>query len=153
IDTTLERQKLFWGRKLGLTRVNSYPEQVEIKLANANLAMFGNGLLAAVTLDVLSRSGFGTIRVADWEDGGILSDSIELTAESRYLYASTSGSLDLLHQCLQELTPIPDLLITATRDVPGAVFDLINRHCLESNVRWLRGHDDLVQLEIGPFVD
>src|SRR5262249_23731263 len=68
-------------------------------------------------------------------------------------YASTSGSLDLLHQWLQELTPIPDLLITATRDVPGAVFDLINRHCLESNVRWLRGHDDLVQLEIGPFVD
>jgi len=153
MDATLRRQKLFWGRKLGLTRANGYPEQVEAKLANANVAMFGNGLLAAVTLDVLSRSGFGTIRVADWEDGGILSDSMEPARENRHHYASTSRSLDSLHQWLQELTPIPDLLITATRDVPGAVFDLINRHCLENNIRWLRGNDDLVQIEIGPFVD
>ncbi len=158
-DVVRNKQLLFYGRKLGITRANLMPEQLEERLANARLLLVGNGLFATASYDLLSRSGFQNIDAIDWSSDGFMSDAIaQLHSEPsedidcRRRIPVLARSSEGLHLLLTEILPATDLLVTATTTGSRELFEVINRLCLNHSVKWLRGNDDGTNYEIGPLV-
>jgi len=153
-DATVKRQLLFWGRNLGSTRFNSTSGQVQSKLSGKKLVLIADGFLGAATFDILVRSCYTDIVLLEWASDQFLADTFSNTDFSNNLKMESLGrSLDQTAKRLRHWLPASDLLITATRNAPQLLFELINRECLAYQRKWLRGNDNGSSIEIGPYVD
>jgi bacteriocin biosynthesis cyclodehydratase domain-containing protein len=147
------RQLLFWGRKLGITRSSSSAVEVQRRFETSRLVLIGTGLFAAQTYQLLVRTGCRHIQVLDWDDDGILGQTLaEGPAAPARLAHLPSTSVEEAIRRLPPLLAEADLLVTATRNAPADLFRAVNRTCLERKCRWLRANEDGTQIEIGPYV-
>jgi bacteriocin biosynthesis cyclodehydratase domain-containing protein len=152
-DELIHRQLLFWGRKLGITMAVGSAPEIQQRLERAQLVLIGSGLFGATTYDVLRRSGCNHVQALAWDDNGSFAKAVadDPTGAGR-LTILPSTVIEEAHSVLQVLIPAVDLVVTATRHAPAEFFALINRICLERSCPWLRGNEDGMEVEIGPYV-
>ncbi len=152
-EGTLNRQLLYWGRHLGITRSADSSSEVQRRIETAQLIVIGAGGLGAVTCDLLARTGVRRIQAVAWNDDGIMQRAAELSpapfADFRQL---PTTSLDSLLLTLRAWLDDADLVITATRDAPTALFEAVNDLCLLKRTPCLYGNSDGSALDIGPLV-
>lgn len=152
-DLTLQRQLLFWGRHLNVTRNARSAAEVQRRLARSRLVLVGTGLFGIATFDVLIRSGCQDIRILDWDDDGFLLKTLAdgIITPRQAIHLSTT-SVDEAAAWLSTWVEDVDLLVTATRNAPNALFRAINRISLHRECPWIRGNLDGTQMEVGPYV-
>lgn len=152
-DSVEEKQRLFWGRKLGFTRNNTSAQEVEDKLKGAKVVLVADGLLGCCTFDVLNRSGIKNLEVLDRSSNAGLKQLIE-DAKSNGIEATyaCTNSLETLASLIESKVETADLLVTVTRNAPQSFFKTINQIALETPIEWLRANENAVELEIGPLV-
>lgn len=145
-----DRQRLFWGRLVDVTRSSSTAGEVERRLRASSLIVIGTGLFGASTCDILDRSGFSSIRFYDWDDDGRAADAVSpfvLTAEHH-----STRSVDTVVHGIESNIGETDLIVTATRGAPYELYSRVNRIAIQHRIPWLRGSFDGVDYEIGPYV-
>jgi bacteriocin biosynthesis cyclodehydratase domain-containing protein len=127
--------------------------ELQRRLASSQILFIGTGLFGATTFDVLARSGCGAIDVIDWDDDGAMLDSIAaaVAPPRRSAHLSTT-SLDQLSQTVLEWIDASDLVVTATREAPWALFERLNLLCLERMRPLLRANVNGADLDFGPHV-
>jgi bacteriocin biosynthesis cyclodehydratase domain-containing protein len=153
-DPTEQRQLLFWGRKLGVTRINTSARQVQQKLARARVVLLAGGLFGCTTLDLLLRSGCEDLALLDWGDGQVAETLRALGAErAEEVAAALRGDAGAAVEALEPLLATADLLLTATRNAPDALFEALNAAVLRRGTPWLRGDETPSAFEIGPFLN
>jgi bacteriocin biosynthesis cyclodehydratase domain-containing protein len=149
----MRRQLLFWGRKLGLTRNATSAGEVQRRLSKSRVVILGTGVFGAALCDILVRSGCTNLDVMDWDDGGLLAETLgSQPLPARQLVHLTSTSVDEAVKNLRSMIGDSDLLVTATRNAPAELFHAVNRLCLDQNRSWLRANDDGINVEIGPHI-
>ena len=152
-DGVLSRQKLFWGRKLGITRYHSSAENVQRALATARILLVGTGLFGAIVYDLLVRAGVSSCAVFAWQDDGIIQETMHAAADSAQNHTdSHTASIDLLCQWLSAQVEICDLIVVATRNGPAQLFHTINRICLDHRKPWLKANEDGEHADLGPLI-
>ncbi len=144
-----KKQRLFLGRRLGVTRNNRSSAEVLEKLSRARIVLIAEGFLGTSTLEMLLRSGFESITVAALDENEVAIFS-ELTGDK--LTKAVARSAKAIGNFLHENVGSCDLVIAALRNIPVAVFDTINEICVRQSVEWLRAHDNGSHLEVGPYV-
>lgn len=150
---TLNRQLLYWGRHLGITRAAGSAAEIEQRLERARLIVLAGGIFGAVTCDLLSRSGFRSLSVLAWNDDGALERSIRLAPERpAEFFRLPTTALDPALHLLSRWLEGADLLVTATSDAPAILFSGINDLALQRSTPWLYGNADGPALDIGPLV-
>jgi bacteriocin biosynthesis cyclodehydratase domain-containing protein len=154
-DPVVARQQLFFGRKLGVTRLPASGDAAQRALAEARILLVGDGLFGAAAFDLLQRSGCRHLSALDWEGGGLLSETVRTSPlASEGAEAEPLGrDLDRLGAALAAHLPSTDLAVTATRNAPDALFRLLNERALRERRRWLRGNETSSAIEIGPYVN
>lgn len=150
LDSIEAKQRLFWGRKLGFTRTNAGPEEVETKLRQAKIILVAEDLLGAVTFDLIHRSGIGCIEVFDIGSDNNLKTLVE-DAQSKDVLCTYSQA-ENLEESLDLKASTADLLVTVTRNAPRSFFKTINRLSLDHQLNWLRANENSVELELGPLL-
>lgn len=145
-----DRQRLFWGRLLDVTRSASYPEEVERRLATSSVLVIGTSFFGAATCDVLDRSGFGSISFFDWDDDGQAASAVQPFVSSA-AHVDTRSIDGLLSSAESALDGV-DLIVTAMRGAPLELYSRLNRLAIQRWVPLLRGHFDGIEYEIGPYV-
>ncbi len=80
-DRTMLRQMLFWGRHVNLTRAAESSHEVQERIRDHDLVLVATGLLGSAVFDLLSRSGYSTVRVLGWDDDGILEEVLKDSTE------------------------------------------------------------------------
>jgi bacteriocin biosynthesis cyclodehydratase domain-containing protein len=149
----LQRQLVFWGRKLGLARNAVSGEEVQGRLASFRFVLLATGLFGIAVYDLLVRSGCLEIQVIDWDDEGNLADTLaDQAVPPRRLVHLPSTSTDDAARSLAPMLTDVDLLVMATRNAPAELFRTVNRLCLDHNCSWLRANDNGTDVEIGPYV-
>lgn len=152
-DTAVQRQLLYWGRNLGQTGYLGSAEEIQYRLESANIVLVGTGLFGISTFDILARSGLTQITVIDWDDTGFmlktLSDSPFRPIASRHTETTSVGVVTSL---LRDFVEHADLVITSTRGAPRALFEAINRTCLDMACPFILANDDGSIVELGPYV-
>lgn len=152
-DSVLSRQLLFWGRHTALTGSANSAAELQQRLAISRVVLIGNGLFAAATADLLIRTGIGKTDILPWRDEDLLQQCIdEGTLPGRITVFPSSQSVDDILSSLRALAVGADLVITATRNAPSALFRGINSMSIDQGWSWLRSNDDGNQIEIGPLV-
>ena len=151
-DLTVQRQLLFWGRHLDLTRSASSPLEVQRRLETSRVILVGTGVFGAVTADLLLRTGCGNTQVIAWNDDGPLEQALRATPPTAAVYLPTT-SVDALHAELKDRAEEADLLLTATCDAPGLMFRAVNDLCLAASCPWLLGNADGPVFQLGPLVE
>ena len=141
-------QRLFFSRRLGVSRNNRSAGQVCEGLARSRVVLLADGLLGLSAAELLLNSGFESIEAAVAEDSemfGALQEAVNLEriklnkdSVATYLKRKAGGA---------------DLVVVALRNASIALFESINRICVESSVQWLRAHDDCSSIEVGPYVN
>jgi bacteriocin biosynthesis cyclodehydratase domain-containing protein len=152
-DEIMRRQLLFWGRHLDVTRNARLADEVQRRLATSRLVLVGTGLFGAITYDILTRSGCADIRVLDWDDDGLFLETLAggATQPRQAIHLSTI-SIDEATSWLRYWAEDADLVVTATRNAPWALFRAINRICLDQECPWLCANIAATQIEVGPYV-
>lgn len=153
VDETLRRQRLFWGRQLGLTRNNGSAVELSEKISQSKLLLIGNGLFGTVCYDLLTRAGFNDILVMEWGPDKIMSESLSESVVPAKTVLRPENSLEDASRNLNEYLPFIDLAIVALRNCGTPFFQQLNQLCLSHHRRWLYGHDRSAAIDIGPFVD
>lgn len=159
-DPVIGRQLLFWGRHVGGTRAASSGAQVQSRLGHATVALVGAGLFGAATADLLSRSGCGEVRLLAWDDGpaesigGVRMLDAMTTSVIKPATTASAGpdTLAVVTETLRSWVPDLDLVVTATRNAPDQLMELINRLCQQTATPWLRGNLEGSAIELGPYV-
>ena len=159
-DPVIGRQLLFWGRHVGGTRAASSGAQIQSRLGHATVVLVGAGLFGAATADLLTRSGCGEVRLLAWDDGPAESaDGVRMldamTTSVIQPAASVSAgpeTLAVLTATLRDWAPEADLIVTATRNAPDQLMELINRLSQQTATPWLRGNLEGSAIELGPYV-
>lgn len=149
----LQRQLLFWGRKIGVTRGLESASQVQRLLETSKLILLGTGLFGAATFDILARSGCHDIQVLDWDDNDVITRAVAANpvAQPPSIHLLTNSTAEASSQ-LRALGDTADLIVVAARNAPAALFRAVNRISLERKCPWLRAHEDGTQIEVGPYV-
>jgi bacteriocin biosynthesis cyclodehydratase domain-containing protein len=154
VDVALERQLLFWGRHLDVTRAAASGQEIQRRLAGCRIAIVGTGIFAATTFDLLARSGSREVRVLAWDDDGLLLSTLGrssvIPAEAVQLGRTAA---DDAGSALRSWIDDVDLVVTATRNAPAELFRVINRISLQHRRMWLRANIDTTRTEVGPLVD
>jgi bacteriocin biosynthesis cyclodehydratase domain-containing protein len=148
-DATLRRQLLFWGRNLDTTRAARSADEVQRRLAGYRIALVGTGMFGAATGDLLTRSGCRDLKVLGWDDDGTLTDHLPSAREAVTLPTTAP---DQAAAVLRGWVDDVDLVVTATRNAPAALFRAVNRICLQRSRPWLRADSGPAGIEIGPNV-
>lgn len=153
-DPFADKQKTFFARNIGSTRSNANSEEAQARVASKRVLLLGNGLLGALTLEALIRSGCRNVVLFDWGVDEFLSSAFpakefEAVQETK----SLNQSLELASKELRQAVPTVDLVVTATRNAPQSLFEFINQLCIENQRKWLRGNDTTDGVEVGPFVE
>lgn len=153
-DPTVQRQLLFWGRHLNLTRGASSSREVQRRLETSRVVLVGTGLFGAVTADLLVRTGCRNTQVIAWNDDGPLEQALHAaTVPSSGAIRLPTTSVDALHAELKGRVEDADLLLTATCDAPSLLFRAVNDLCLTARCRWLLGNADGSVFQLGPLVE
>jgi bacteriocin biosynthesis cyclodehydratase domain-containing protein len=153
-DLTMQRQLLFWGRHLDLTRSASSPREVQRRLETSRILLVGTGLFGAVTADLLTRTGCRDTHVIAWNDDGPLERALRAsTVALPSAVRLPTTSVDALHAELMDRVEEADLLLTATCDAPGLLFRAVNELCLTAGCPWLFGNADGSVFDLGPLVE
>jgi len=163
-DPVLNRQLLLWGRHVGDTRAAKSGEQIQQRLAESSVVVVGTGLFGTATVDLLTRSGCGRVRVLAWADEGPdCSDSGVLwsaVAESPYpqgrrveIVKASPAQHDQAAETVRDWAADADLIVTATRNADDRLFETINRICLQTVTPWIRGNVEASTIELGPYVN
>lgn len=154
-DGFLAKQKLFLGRNLGTTRKNANSEEAVAKIANKNVLLLGSGLFGALTLEAFLRSGCQNIVSLDWEADEFLTSAYpQEQFGSVIVERKTLGqSIDKAAKELRHAVAAVDMVVTATRNAPQQLFEIINQICIEHQRKWIRANDTSDGIEIGPYVE
>lgn len=149
----LARQLLFWGRNLGILRNARSSAEAQQRLSSSRILLVGGGMFGAVTHDLLARSGCEHIDVVDWDDDGCMIDAVRCgpTPPRRAAHLS-EPSVDAVARQIEEWSVDADLLVTATRNAPAALFHAVNRICLDRQLPWIHGNTSGGDAEVGPYV-
>jgi bacteriocin biosynthesis cyclodehydratase domain-containing protein len=145
-----DRQRLFFGRKLGCTRANPSGDAAQRRLAEARIALLGAGLFGCAAWETLARAGCEHLTLLDWGPGDELAAAVRAAGGAA---EALDGDRDRLASRLEALLPGSDLFVTATRHAPDPLFELLNERALRHEARWLRGNETATAVEIGPYVD
>lgn len=156
-DLVEQKQMLFLGRRLGVTRYNHSAGEAMEKLAKTRLFVIGDGLLGMVVCDLLNRTGFTHVTAAMLKCD---SNTEEAYGELAETLAQGKASLSLLDRSakaiggklLQHLQTT-DLIIVAIRNAPDSIFTTINEICLNGSIQWIRAYDNGSQIEVGPYIN
>ncbi len=162
-DPVMNRQLLLWGRHVGDTRGAKSGEQIQQRLAVASVVVVGTGLFGTATVDLLTRSGCGRVRVLAWaDDGPDFSDSAapwSTVADSPYpqgqnveMVKASPAQHDQAAETLRDWASDADLIVTATRNAGDRLFETINRISLQTVTPWIRGNVEASTIELGPYV-
>lgn len=152
-DIVLQRQALFWGRHLDLTRSAGSTGEVQRRLATARVVLVGTGLFGLAAHDLLARSGCAELRVLAWDDDGLIERTLAASpAPPREVVRLATTSIDEAVGQVRAWSEDADLLVTATRDAPAALFRAVNRLCLSRSAPWLRANFDGSRADVGPLV-
>jgi bacteriocin biosynthesis cyclodehydratase domain-containing protein len=163
-DAVLNRQLLLWGRHVGDTRGAASGAQIQQRLDEASIVVVGTGLFGTATVDLLTRSGCGRVRVLAWADEDpdptVSSARWSTVAESPYpqnhpveITKASPAQHDRAAAVLRDWATDADLIVTATRNAPERLFQEINRISLQSVTPWLRGNVEASTIELGPYVN
>lgn len=134
------RQSLFWARQ-GIEIQDPFPA--------TSLILIGTGLLGAVTYDLLVRSGIHGVKVLAPEGDEILQHAVAANPLGGELIPFQEGTLvDLTVTSIRSC----DLVVTALRQPPQDLLELINQVCLEENRIWVPGREESGIFEVGPVV-
>jgi bacteriocin biosynthesis cyclodehydratase domain-containing protein len=150
-DTAMQRQLLFWGRSLNVSRSARYPHEVQCALESAQLVVVATGLFGIAVCDLLMRSGCTSLRILDWDEDGYLGASVGDMA-TEFVHMDVR-SVEAAGRTLVAWVPFADLVITATRNGCAKLFRAVNKLSLEHRRPWLRGNFDGCDLEVGPYVN
>ena len=152
-DEVMQRQLLFWGRKIGVTRSASSAPEVQRRLQTSRLVLIVTGLFGAATYDLLVRSGSYPASVLAWDDDQwSRAEWARGPFPPRHFTHLPSTSVDEAGQWLWPLAENTDLVVVAARHAPADLYRIINRICLDRGCPWLRASEDGWQVEIGPYV-
>jgi bacteriocin biosynthesis cyclodehydratase domain-containing protein len=153
-DPTAQRQLLFWGRHLDLTRSAASPLEVQRRLETSRVILVGAGLFGAVTTDLLVRTGCRNTQVIGWNDDGPLKRALSAmpTPLPSAVHLPTT-SVDALRAELNDRMEEADLLLTATCDAPALMFRAVNDLCLAAGCPWLLGNTEGSVFQLGPLVE
>jgi len=160
-DPIIGRQLLFWGRHIGDTRAAASGEVIQHRLGHATVIVIGTGLLGAATADLLSRSGCGQLKLLSWDDGpasasesdkGIVASLISSPIPPVASGSAGPATLHAVEDILRDWLFDADLIVTATRNAPDRLFEVINRICQQASKPWLRGNLEASSIELGPFI-
>ncbi|HTR77408.1 MAG TPA: TOMM precursor leader peptide-binding protein [Gemmatimonadaceae bacterium] len=150
---TLDRQLLYWGRHLAITRSAGSAAEVTRRLALARVVVVGTGMFGVVTADLLARSGFHQQQVLAWNDDGMMERNLSNSpAGPTVFHRLTTTGVDQALDVLRDWCDAADLIVTATCDAPSALFRGINDVSLRARVPWLYGNADASAIDIGPLV-
>jgi bacteriocin biosynthesis cyclodehydratase domain-containing protein len=153
-DEGLRRQLLFWGRHVDVTRAAPSGQEIQRRLAGCRIAVVGTGIFGATTFDLLARSGSREVRVLAWDDDGLLLSTLgeALLPPAEAVQLETTAVADAASTLRSWMDDV-DLVVTATRNAPAELFEVINRICLQHERAWLRANIDSTRIDVGPFVD
>jgi bacteriocin biosynthesis cyclodehydratase domain-containing protein len=151
VDGVTCRQLLFWGRNLGSTAYHHSAVEVRDVLASSQVALIATGLLGVCTFDLVVRSGCGNLSVTDWDDDGLLRESLRGSLVTPVRYAH-SGGMDEVVTNLRDWLSFSDLVVVATRNAPSSLLLRVNRLCLRREVPLLLCNESSGRFEIGPLV-
>jgi bacteriocin biosynthesis cyclodehydratase domain-containing protein len=126
--------------------VSSTGARRPLGVAGANVTLITTGLFGRETRALLERSGCRHLGVLAWDDAP--SNAQRAFADERLATTSIPRAMEILKPWIAKC----DLVVTATRNAPDALFAEINRACLERRVPWLRANDAAGTLEIGPTI-
>jgi bacteriocin biosynthesis cyclodehydratase domain-containing protein len=91
--------------------------------------------------------------VIAWDDAGLFSGAVNGGAvRPDALVALPTTSVGMAERVLRSWVDEADLIVTATRNAPAALFEALNRTCLEAGVPWLRANEAAGVLDLGPLV-
>jgi bacteriocin biosynthesis cyclodehydratase domain-containing protein len=153
-DLTMQRQLLFWGRHLGLTRSASSSYEVQRRLETSRVLLVGTGLFGAVTADLMARTGCRNTKVIGWKDDGPLESALgAATVPLSGVVRLPTASVDALYAELRDQVEGADLLVTATCDAPSLLFRAVNDLCLTAGCPWLVGNADGSVFQLGPLIE
>jgi bacteriocin biosynthesis cyclodehydratase domain-containing protein len=152
-DDGLRRQLLFWGRHLTVTHSAASSTEIQRRLETARIVLIGTGMFGAATYDVLARSGCGAFSVLAWDDDGVVESALKAHPVTPQQFAHLpTTSVDDAGARLRTWIEGADLVVTATRNAPAALFQMLNEICLERHVPCLRATMEGTRIEIGPYV-
>jgi bacteriocin biosynthesis cyclodehydratase domain-containing protein len=150
---TLRRQALYWGRHLSHSAGAASGTAVQDRIAGARIILLGTGMFGVATYDLLARSGCTEIRILDWNDAGFLLDTVAAgPLRPRAAVHLTTTAVDRVANEVRQWADDADLVVTATRDAPRALFHRINRIALGTRIPWLHGNVNGSTAEVGPLV-
>jgi bacteriocin biosynthesis cyclodehydratase domain-containing protein len=150
-ETVASAQSLLFDRALGGSVDGTAAQR---SLSSARVVLVAGGMFGAALVDLLTRSGCGHLSVLDWDDDGTALAAAEaVAAPGRTAHLSTTSVRDA-ERIARDWCDGAEILVTATRRAPDALFDALNGVCLERRrPRWLRADDDGWEYRIGPLVD
>jgi bacteriocin biosynthesis cyclodehydratase domain-containing protein len=125
---------------------------VQRRVATADVGVVATGLFGAATVDLLVRTGCRRYRVLAWDDDGFLEKTLtEFAVQPFDLERPKTTAIDAAVEILREWMSDVDLLVTATRDAPNALFRAINDLSLHYRRPWLRANGDGSAIDLGPL--
>jgi bacteriocin biosynthesis cyclodehydratase domain-containing protein len=150
LDRTLQRQILFFGRYIDVTRNAQTGAELQNRLRHSRVLLIGTGLVGTATFDLLHRSGCRNIELTDWDDDGSMIGALKATYPlCRYQHNHTR-SIDAISQILNRWGDAPDLVAAAVRNAPDDLFSLINEYCVRNCIPWTRVSVSGTELVLGP---
>jgi bacteriocin biosynthesis cyclodehydratase domain-containing protein len=147
----LERQHLYWGRKVGWTMNARSGAEVQERIEKSSLTLVPAGLFGLTVCDLLTRSGFRDIEVVTLRSDDFISDSITSFPGVK-ISRCTKDSADELCAIVRDSTRTADLAVVAMRNASRKILIDLNRICLDNRCAAIFSNDDGVEVELGPFV-
>jgi bacteriocin biosynthesis cyclodehydratase domain-containing protein len=152
-DVLMQRQLLFWGRKLNVTGYLATAAEVQDRLRAGSVILIGTALFGAVTYDLLRRSGCEEVSAVSWDDNGFFQDALVNDPISPSdVFHLPSTSIESLTLWLADRAKSADLVLQATRNAPAMLMRSINRVCLDAECPYVRANEDGHEFELGPYV-
>ncbi|MFJ6994001.1 TOMM precursor leader peptide-binding protein [Streptomyces sp. NPDC003090] len=148
----LERQRIYWGRKVGLTMHAKYGDEIQKRIERASLAVIPDGLFGLTVCEILARSGFRHIKVIWCGEDEFILDSIASLPRTT-ISQCVNRSTEELCGITRGVTRTADLAIVAMRNAPTGILTDLNRIFLDNQCAAIFSHDDGVEVEVGPFVN
>lgn len=136
----LSSQSLFWAR---------HGVEISDQASTGTLVLVATGLLGAVTYDLLTRSGLQQVVVLAPQGDRLIEQAVDASRlEIELLWFTEANASDLFISSIKEC----DLVISALRQPPLALIELINRLCLEESRILVSCREESGNYEIGPVV-
>jgi bacteriocin biosynthesis cyclodehydratase domain-containing protein len=156
-DIASKRQLLFWGRHLSVTGSLNNEHQAHELIRRSSVIVVANGLVGAITVDLLSRSGLQAIQLIYPDDPGLLGQN-----EKRFtlLYPKVGVVNPPGEQFVNEVLGLvsdfavgTDLIVAVGVELDPRLLGGLNQIALSTQTPLLCANIVGSQLRFGPFVD